>query len=227
MNPAAGAVLVAVGAIALTAASAHAENDAQMCRNGLFPSSEAAIGQAQLTGTARQFLLDDTDGCPAETARCRANTTSVRPGAVLLTGHRLGAYVCVFDPVSGNAGFVESARLKALDVDASPPLKAWIGRWRDGDNAIRLTAKGSALVASGDAYWPSAHPSRRDYPGGPNVGDLSGTATPKGNLVVFADASDPQACSATLRLIGDALVVADNQQCGGMNVSFSGVYRRR
>ena len=29
-----------------------------------------------------------------------------------------------------------------------------------------------------------------------------------------------------MQLLGDLLVVADNQECGGMNVSFSGVYRR-
>lgn len=29
-----------------------------------------------------------------------------------------------------------------------------------------------------------------------------------------------------LYLLGDVLVVADNSECGGMNVRFNGVYRR-
>ena len=205
----------------LAAATARAQGDEQSCRNGLFPTSEAKIGRAQVIGKGRLVLLDDAPGCPAQTTKCRANTTSVAAGAELLTGHRLGAYVCAFDPVKDNAGYVESARLKPLPVDASPPLKAWVGAWRQYDDKIELTAKGASLVVSGEAYWPSAHAANA------NEGDLSGTATPKGAVVVFADSSDPDACRATLRLVGDVLVAADNQNCGGMNVSFSGVYRRK
>lgn len=227
MTRAIKAAVLAAGFCAVSCLPARAQDEAQMCRNGLFPTSEAQIGRAQVTGKSRAFLLDDYNGCPAETAKCRAATTSVAPGAVLLTGHKLGAYVCTLDPVSGDAGYVEASRLKTLPVDAAPPLKAWVGRWKQYDDTIHLAAKGTALSASGDAYWPSAHPSARQYPGGPNVGDFSGTAQPKGQTVTFADSSDPQACTVTLRLVGDALVVADNQNCGGMNVSFTGVYRRR
>ncbi len=226
----AGARTAARAAFALIivwgAAAARAQTPDATCRNGSFPTDETSIGRAQVIGQGRLWLLNDDNGCPTAAAKCHG-PTSVRPGATLLSGHRLGTYVCAFDPVSGDAGYVDAARLKPLPVDAAPPLKAWVGRWREGDDVIRLTAKGAALTADGQAWWPSAHPSARQFPGGPNTGDLSGTATPSGNAVTFADdASDPQACRATLRLIGDVLVVADNQACGGMNVSFSGVYRR-
>jgi hypothetical protein len=226
----AGIRTAASAALALGVACAAAATQAQapeaMCRNGLFPTDEAMIGRAEVIGQGKLWLLNDDNGCPTAAAKCHGST-SVRSGATLLSGHRLGAYVCAFDPVSGDAGYVDAARLKALPVDASPPLKAWVGRWREGDDVVRLTAKGSALTVDGQAWWPSAHPSTRQFPGGPNTGDLSGTATPRGATVTFADdASDPQACKATLRLVGADLVVADNQNCGGMNVSFSGVYRR-
>jgi hypothetical protein len=208
------------------AAATRAQTPDATCRNGSFPTDETSIGQAQVIGQGRLWLLNDDNGCPTAAAKCRG-PTSVRTGATLLSGHRLGTYVCAFDPVSGDAGYVDTARLKPLPVDASPPLKAWVGRWREGDDVIRLTAKGAALTADGQAWWPSAHPSTRQFPGGPNTGDLSGTATPRGAVVIFADdASDPQACKATLRLVGADLVVADNGACGGMNVSFTGVYRR-
>ena len=216
---------VAIALLALSpAAAVRAEDDA--CRNGSFATDETTIGRVQVIGQGRLWLLNDDGGCPAAAAKCRG-ATSVPPGATVLSGHRSGAYVCVFDPASNDAGYVEAARLKTLVVNPSPPLAAWVGRWREGDDAIRLTTKGQSLQADGQAYWPSAHPSARQFPGGPNLGDLSGSATPSGNQVTFADASDPQACRATMRLIGDALVVADNGACGGMNVSFSGVYRRR
>jgi len=224
VRPTACAVLAS--AIVCAAAAARAQAPDETCRNGSFPTDETTIGRAQVIGQGRIRLLNDDNGCPAAAAKCNG-PTSVSPGATLLTGHGLKTYVCAFDPVSGDAGYVEAARLRALPVDAAPALQAWVGRWREGDDSIQLAAKGAALTVDGAAYWPSAHPSARDYPGGPNEGDLSGAAKPNGNVVTFADATDPQACSATLRLIGDVMVVADNGACGGMNVTFSGVYRRR
>jgi hypothetical protein len=216
------AVHAGLALLALCAAvAARAQTPDDTCRNGSFPANETAVGRSQVIGQGRVTLLDDTDGCPAETAKCRANTTTAAPGAVLVTGHHHGAFVCTLDPVSGNAGYVEGDRLKALPVDVAPALKAWVGHWRQGDDTISLTAKGTGLSVSGEAYWPSAHAANA------NEGDLSGTATPKGNVVVFADAGDPQGCSATLRLVGDVIVAVDNQNCGGMNVSFTGAYRRR
>ena len=40
------------------------------------------------------------------------------------------------------------------------------------------------------------------------------------------EAGDDLDCRARMRLIGPYLLVADNGQCGGLNVSFSGAYRR-
>jgi hypothetical protein len=55
------------------------------------------------------------------------------------------------------------------------------------------------------------------------VGDVSGSATVKGAAAVFAD----EVCVLNLKLIGTWLAAADNGDCGGLNVSFTGVYRRK
>ncbi len=55
---------------------------------------------------------------------------------------------------------------------------------------------------------------------------MSGTATPKGYTVVFAG-KDPADCRVTLTLLPPFLLAGDNMNCGGMNVSFTGVYRKR
>ncbi len=212
-----------------SAVVAPAQTPDDTCRNGSFPANETAVGRAQVIGAGRVALLGDDDGCPAETSKCRGTTVLV-PGAIVLSGHRHGAYLCAFAPTHDDAGYVAAARLKPLPVDAVPRAQdlgrrlAATGTTRSGSDRQGAS---TTLTADGEAYWPSAHPSARQFPGGPNVGDLSGTAMPKGAAVTFADASDPQACSATLRLIGDVLIVADNGACGGMNVSFSGAYRRR
>jgi hypothetical protein len=219
-----GAVLL-LGLMIASAARAQAPD--LTCRNGSFPQTETSIGLAKVVGAGRLTFLEDTDGCPGPAAACRQRAYVVA-GDRLLTGRRRGEYVCAFfaNRGGGSAGWVERARLGPLPVDAAPPPRAWVGRWADGDDTIALSLEHGALVADGNAYWPSAAPPLAQFPGGPNLGELSGTAKPKANRVVFADA-DPQGCSASLTLIGDFLVVDDNQACGGHNVSFSGVYRRK
>lgn len=97
--------------------------------------------------------------------------------------------------------------------------------WRNGDNYIRLRAKRATLSARGEAFWPSANPSRRDAPGGPHVGEMSGASAPTGNRVTFVDGEDE--CHVSLTLATPFVLAKDNQRCGGVNVSFDGVYLRR
>lgn len=218
-----------MAAVALLAASAaRAAEDDGLCRNGVFPKEQGQFGLAKVTGGGRLGFLGDMDGCPNETPACRG-TGYVVAGDTLITGRAKGPYVCAFYPnrVGGSAGWVRADRLAPAPVDHAPALSAWLGRWKDGDDSIRLTARGGALVADGAAFWPSANPSLAERPGGPNTGELSGSARPVGSRVVFRDGDDQDACRATLTLVGPFLVVSDNDNCGGMNVSFTGVYTRR
>ncbi|MBV9993681.1 MAG: hypothetical protein JO127_00580 [Caulobacteraceae bacterium] len=206
----------------MAATAAYAQPDDLVCRNGDFPREQSRFGLAKVLGPERLNFLSDTDGCPSQAASCRQRAYVVA-GDLLLTGRSHGAYVCAFFPGrgGGSAGWVPRERLAPAPAAASPPLTAWLGRWADGDDAIALSAKGALLSADGEAYWPSAHTSR---PGGPNLGELSGAAKPDGGRAVIGEADG---CQAVLTLVGDLLVVADNNGCGGMNVSFTGVYRRK
>jgi hypothetical protein len=210
----------------LGASAARAQPSDAPCVNGAVPT-ERDLGLAKVVGAGRLNFLNEGPGCPSEAATCRQRAYVVS-GDLLLTGRSAGAYVCVFYPNTGggSAGWVQSARLARLPVDVAPPPSAWAGRWANEDDSIVLKVKGAALVADGHAYYPSAHPPASQFPGGPNLGDLSGTATPNGKTVVFTD-KDPNGCTAALTLVGGLLVVADDGHCGGMNVSFSGVYKRK
>ena len=44
-------------------------------------------------------------------------------------------------------------------------------------------------------------------------------------MLALGDADD--ICKMTLRLVGEYLIADDNGECGGMNVTFDGVYRRK
>ena len=221
----AAAALVA-GFVAPRAWAAGGNPD-NWCRNGLFPEMESpALGIARITGHGKVRFTDDLyPECPSPAQRCLGRAYLV-PGDVVLIGHARGDYVCAFYPnrQGGTAGWIPAHDLARLPDPPSPRLEAWVGTWRDGDDTIRLAVKGDALTAEGEAFWPGLDSDPKMMPGGPNIGDMGGTAHPRGASVVF---EDQDGCRVALRLIGAFLVATDNHQCGGLNVRFDGVYRRK
>lgn len=199
--------------------------DAGDCRNGSFALQEAVFGTARIT-SPRAYLRADTAPCPDESVACRGRAY-VMAGDTVVTGAISGLYVCAFFPNQGggSAGYVLQTEAPRLPRPF-PSVPAWAGTWRNGDNSIVLRPSGRQLTASGNAYWPLMNPSPRDRPFGPNIGEMSGTATPQGNTVVFAE-PDPAECRVELTLIPPFLLARDNRACGGNNVSFTGVYRTR
>ena len=93
-------------------------------------------------------------------------------------------------------------------------------------------------MLDGDATWGAGDPDRVKR-GGVNIGDFSATVALAGGHLAFLvgdegkplpydakRASDEMLCGLRLWRTGPYLVVADNLQCGGHNVTFTGVYRR-
>jgi hypothetical protein len=206
--------------------AAHAA-EPEPCRNGIFPAQQTIFGLASVVGAPRTYLRSDIPPCPDESVACRGRAY-VAPGDTVITGVATSAYVCAFfaGPAGGSAGYVRRDEIAAVSTTQAPWLAAWTGTWQDGDNRIVLRHDGTKLAAKGEAYWPSAHPSARDRPGGPNLGDMAGTAAPTGNTVVFAG-DTPDECRVALTLLPPFLLASDNGNCGGTNVSFTGVYRKR
>jgi hypothetical protein len=210
---------------------AHAQSDEQMCRNGLFPRENVTFSLAKVTGNDKLHFLDDMSGCPAKGGKACEQPAYVLPGDTLLVSKHQGSFLCAFYPNKGggSAGWVPQERLQEIAFSKQPMLSQWAGTWKDGDNMIRIEIHGAALRASGEAYWPSKRPSAQ-FPGGPNLGEMEGIATPQRNTVTFEDKSggySSDTCRVSASLVRDVLVVKDNQMCGGENVSFSGVYRRK
>ncbi|WP_421568315.1 hypothetical protein [Stenotrophomonas sp. PD6] len=196
--------------------------DGGSCRNGAFPSEQGNFAQAKVIGAQRLYLLDDMNGCPAKGEPACRHGTYVVTGDTVISGRDLGGYRCVFFPnkVGGSAGWVDRTRLQTLPT-RTPALKDWAGHWRNGDDSLVIRVQGNALQVDGDAYWPSANPTLEQRPGGPNLGQVAASAVPTGATVVFRE----DTCEVRAQWLDDTLLVADNAECGGMNVRFNGVYR--
>jgi hypothetical protein len=202
---------------------AMAEVDDGFCRNGIFGVENPTLGLALVAGKGRAYFLEDMNGCPNAAPRCRQQSYVI-PGDTLVTGRSKDRYVCVFYPNKGggSAGWMESSRLRQIPVRRNPPLREWVSKWSDlGNPEVRFYVRRGKLMVEGDSYWPSPNPPLSERPGGPNVGNISEPVRVTGNRAHAPD------CNISFTLLGDLLVAADpDMQCGGVNVSFTGVYRR-
>jgi len=218
------AAVLAGSAMAANAARA-ADDESKWCRNGLFPSQQQDIGLARTVGASRIYFYNDagtTDGCPRVDKSCRDRSYLIT-GQEVLVSKRVPGFACAYYPSKngGSAGWIEEDRLarEAGRPDPHPPLSAWRGKWISDPNSISLSVSKGKLVGSGQAYYRTAETE--------NDGEFDGTAAPQGNHVVFAAGSGQDDCRVSMVLVGPYLVVDDNNACGGMNVTFRGVYRRK
>ena len=86
---------------------------------------------------------------------------------------------------------------------------------------VWLLKDGQVRVA-GDSIWVG-----NEATGNVNIGNVDGIFALQGNKVFYKDGDGDNDCRFTMMFGGDSLTVTDdNLQCGGLNVSFDGKYRR-
>jgi hypothetical protein len=132
----------------------------------------------------------------------------------------------------GTDGYLPAGALKEVPA-AAPQPGEWLGKWsRDAEADIVIsTLPGGKLKVKGEATFGALDPGRVQR-GAVNIGELEGEVAPKGNMIPLGEGydgtkpfgDDRAECRAKLRLYGRYLVVEDNGGCGGMNVSFTGIY---
>lgn len=206
-----------------TTASAQnvADNPANWCRNGLFPSLET-FNLAKVTGDrrTRTYFFSDDDDCPSRAAKCKTRSYLIA-GDQVLVSRRYGAWICAwYQPQRGSetVGWLPADSLVISEQAAQPALEKWIGRWNYYDQTlnIRRGSKRGFLSVKGDAVW-------RGMGDNVNVGSVKAVALPQGNELILIE----EECRVTLKSVGDYIIAMDNSECGGMNVRFNGVYRKQ
>lgn len=198
------------------------------CRQGLFTQETDDFGvgvvKKQKKAAGRAYFYDDmSPNCP-ESASCRTKNYVVA-GDTVITNRKRGDFLCAW--YSPKKGWTTVGWLKASDLDfpvsrGDISERSWTGEWRYALNSITITPDKLAgfLNVAGNAIWKGL---------GDNVhiGELDGAFPYKGGVLEYSSGDSQYDCRATLRLVDAFLVVRDNMNCGGANVTFSGIYRRQ
>ena len=111
--------------------------------------------------------------------------------------------------------WVSSDKVAPLVADPHPPLSAWIGRWEQGGWIEISSLDGRRLSIKGENTWEGLG----DVV---HYGRISFTTEGASNPLELADGG----CEVSATLVGDYLMLHDNQGCGGMNVRFQGAWKR-
>jgi len=154
---------------------------------------------------------------------------AVPAGNPVGVAQREGDWTCVSHYGSGN-GWMLTNRIRPISPDLHPPDNAWTGTWtplgvkkQPREAVTKLVISTGAtpgnLKVQGEAYWFGAvvHGERVMHEGA-----VEGEAQPKENRLHVAEGG----CEVHIALIGGFLHVQDNRQCGGMNVTFTGVWEK-
>jgi hypothetical protein len=176
--------------------------------------------------------------CPSAATACRMKAYLV-PGDESLINVTDDPYVCArfkSQSLVETIGYLPRAALELVPSEQAS-IQKWDGTWRrDSEAEIVLKSGGDEVTVSGNATWGGSDPERVKR-GAVHVGELEGTGRPRGRVLAIGYDPDrsvvppdgetaEDGCAAKLELYGRYLIVVDNGRCGGVNVSFSGVYIR-
>ncbi len=103
----------------------------------------------------------------------------------------------------------------------------WVGAWvaRTGGNQqeIDIGRRGALVRVAGiDVWYDRSFAASGIVP----VGTFSATVRPSATDRMTILPPDMPGCALHLHLAGSWMFVRDNERCGGINVSFTGTYRR-
>lgn len=199
-------------------------NPENFCRNGFFPRESADFRLADVigkTGDRVYFYGDERDDCPAG-KNCRLKSYLV-PGNEVIVSRSLGDYSCVwYQPPAGyeTVSWIPTDRLKFKEIREN--TAGFLGEWYFYENtiAVATSKKRGFLQVQGNAFW-------QGFGDNIHIGEIEEEVAPKGRKILIGESDKGEyACRASLTLLGQYLIVADNLNCGGANVTFSGIYRR-
>jgi hypothetical protein len=228
---------IVLASLALTlitlSAPAFAESGEADC-NGIDFDVKRPLAVAKVTAKPRVHYVKsawDDPSCPADTETCKAKAYLV-PGDLVLVGRTRGAYTCVSyqsprdNKQAWTNGWMSTSALEPVAAAAAPKPSDWLGTWKHTGGEITIErAKAGKLAITGEHVYPAAQEV--------HTGVIGAEATPAGAYLSFAedgtvefDKAEEGACQVRMQRLGALLLVEDNGACGGVMVTFTGLYRR-
>lgn len=140
----------------------------------------------------------------------------------------------------GLAAMLAGPALAKSKAQADTDLSGWMGHWvGDPEQEISISPdEGGGLLVDGYATFGAEDPERAAA-GAINVGGFAGTIpadwiknghvtiASTGEEIIPTSEAGQYDCWVDLTLDGDMLHVDDNGQCGGLNVTLTGTYRKQ
>lgn len=231
---------LAATAVIIAACPVRAED--ALCSGGVPElSADPVLTLGRVTsGAGRVHFIKDAaaeHGCPSRAPACAERAYLVPGDRVIISAHS-DAFVCatyISARGADRSGFLPA---DSVTDNATAPVTAagWLGKWSRDEAGITVkAAKADALRITGEATYGAKDPARVKR-GGVNIGEIEADVTPAGDRLSFAigsdatlpvDKGDEYACKVWMRRIGPWLIVNDNNNCGGHNVTFRGFYTRK
>ncbi|HEX3808940.1 MAG TPA: hypothetical protein VHW02_04505 [Rhizomicrobium sp.] len=210
--------------------SAHAAD--KLDCNGI--GYEAGMGNLALgtvTGAKTNFIANQSDKpkCPSADASCTRRGYGLAGDQVVVdTDGGTKGYVCV--AFIGAKGVESDGWMPVDNVKIMPAVVNWVGKWkRDTTGEIDITKKSATTAeVSGTATYGEEE---RQHDG-----EIDAVIDSRAAFQSFATSGDKQIafakagqydCAVEMRQFGNYLYVNDNENCGGANVTFSGLYAKR
>jgi hypothetical protein len=167
----------------------------------------------------RVRMQDRAEACPATGACPWRRQGYVVGGDVVFASAPVNEFRCVYVGASTGeilAGFLPAERLEPQG-EAGPVTPEFLkGTWRaDEYSRIVFRQEGARALASGSATYGEGAST--------NMGEFDGEVALSGARFSYRE---EDGCEVTGLRRGPYLVVRDNNQCGGLNVTFNGIYVR-
>jgi hypothetical protein len=182
-------------------------------------------------GEQRVYFYSRPDQCTGAKPCTERKKTYLVPGDVVFGGPETGGFRCAYYGSSAKgvliAGFLPVRNLQPIGDEGELSAEFLSGHWQMKispdltPDTIEIKAAGADKVsASGEAYYQTTQTVNEGGFESDNVTVAKGAKN-----LVCRDSNNTD-CQVTMRRRGPYLVVDDNRNCGGMNVTFEGIYVR-
>jgi hypothetical protein len=175
-------------------------------------------------GEQRAWLYKQTQLCPKDKLCGSRQKAFLVSGDMVFAGPPNRGFRCAYyGRPNGKivAGFIPVENLGPVTEDTSMSIDFVIGTWNYESDSIGIKAAAAGRVSGdGQASYQTAETV--------NEGSFSAQAPLAAGQkeLVFKEGDDESSCVVKLHRRGPYLVASDNGNCGGLNVSFGGIYTK-